>query len=71
MAIEIGAKAPDFALKDQHNVMVDLSELRPKAVLLVFFPLAFTGVCAGELNLIQGDLDVLQNDRIHPRKVIG
>ncbi len=64
MAIEIGAKAPDFALKDQHNVVVDLSELRPKAVLLVFYPLAFTGVCAGELNLIQGDLDVLQNDRI-------
>ena len=64
MAIEIGAKAPDFALRDQHNVVVDLAELRPKAVLLVFFPLAFTGVCAGELNLIQGDLDLLQNDRV-------
>ena len=64
MAIEIGAKAPDFALRDQHNVVVDLAEQRPKAVLLVFFPLAFTGVCAGELTLIQGDLDLLQNDRI-------
>ena len=64
MAIEIGAKAPDFALRDQHNVVVDLAEQRPKAVLLVFFPLAFTGVCAGELNLIQGDLDLLQNDRV-------
>ena len=64
MAIEIGAKAPDFALRDQHNVVVDLAEQRPKAVLLVFFPLAFTGVCAGELNLIQRDLDLLQNDRV-------
>ena len=64
MAIEIGAKAPDFALRDQHNVVITLAELRPKAVLLVFYPLAFTGVCAGELNLIQGDLDVLQNDRV-------
>jgi peroxiredoxin len=64
VAIEIGAKAPDFALRDQHNVVITLAELRPKAVLLVFYPLAFTGVCAGELNLIQGDLDLLQNDRV-------
>lgn len=64
MAIEIGAKAPDFALRDQHNVVITLAELRPRAVLLVFYPLAFTGVCAGELNLIQGDLDLLQNDRV-------
>ena len=64
MAIEIGAKAPDFALRDQHNVVITLAEQRPKAVLLVFYPLAFTGVCAGELNLIQGDLDRLQNERV-------
>lgn len=64
MAIEIGEKAPEFALRDQHNVVIELGEQRPKAVLLVFFPLAFTGVCAGELALIQADLDLLQNDRI-------
>lgn len=64
MAIEIGAKAPDFALRDQHNVVITLADQRPKAVLLVFYPLAFTGVCAGELNLIQADLDLLQNDRV-------
>lgn len=64
MAIEIGAEAPDFALRDQHNVVITLAEQRPKAVLLVFYPLAFTGVCAGELNLIQHDLDRLQNDRV-------
>jgi len=64
VAIEIGAKAPDFALRDQHNVVVSLAGQRPKFVLLVFYPLAFTGVCAGELNLIQADLDLLQNDRI-------
>lgn len=64
MAIEIGAEAPDFALRDQHNVVITLAEQRPKAVLLVFYPLAFTGVCAAELNLIQADVDVLQNDRV-------
>lgn len=64
MAIEIGAKAPDFALRDQHNVVISLADQRPKFVLLVFYPLAFTGVCAGELNLIQADLEHFQNDRI-------
>jgi peroxiredoxin len=63
-AIEVGAPAPDFGLRDQHNVVISLSDFRGRAVLLVFYPLAFTGVCAGELNLIQADLDALQNDRV-------
>lgn len=63
-AVEVGAPAPDFGLRDQHNVVVSLSDFRGRAVLLVFYPLAFTGVCAGELNLIQADLDVLQNDSV-------
>ncbi len=64
MAIDVGALAPEFALRDQHNVVVNLSDHRGKAVLLVFFPLAFTGVCAGELNLLQVDLEHFQNDRV-------
>jgi peroxiredoxin len=63
-AVEVGASAPDFGLRDQHNVVVSLSDFHGRAVLLVFYPLAFTGVCAGELNLIQADLDVLQNDQV-------
>jgi len=62
--IEVGAPAPDFGLRDQHNVVVSLSDFRGRAVLLVFYPLAFTGVCAGELNLIQADLDALQNEQV-------
>ncbi len=50
MAVEIGAVAPDFELKDQHGTSVKLSELRGKKnVVLVFYPLAFSGVCSGEL----------------------
>lgn len=64
MAIDVGALAPEFGLRDQHNVVVHLADLRGKAVLLVFFPLAFTGVCAGELNLLQVDLAHFQNDRV-------
>src|SRR5215469_1413398 len=50
MAVEIGDQAPDFQLKDQHGTSVTLSEFRGKKnVVLVFYPLAFSGVCTGEL----------------------
>jgi mycoredoxin-dependent peroxiredoxin len=62
--LEVGAPAPDFTLRDQHNVEISLAALRGKAVLLVFYPLAFTGVCAGELNLIQSELDVFHNANV-------
>ena len=44
--LEPGTEAPDFTLKDQNGQPVSLSGFRgAKDVLLVFFPLAFTGVC--------------------------
>jgi mycoredoxin-dependent peroxiredoxin len=50
MAVEIGDVAPDFELKDQHGTPVTLSGFRGnKNVVLVFYPLAFSGVCTGEL----------------------
>ena len=50
MAVEVGNMAPDFELKDQHGSPVKLSELRGKKnVVLVFYPLAFSGVCTSEL----------------------
>jgi peroxiredoxin len=50
MAVEIGDEAPDFELKDQHGTPVKLSDRRgSKNVVLVFYPLAFSGVCSGEL----------------------
>jgi len=42
--------APDFELRDQHGTPVRLSGLRgTKNVVLVFYPLAFRGVCSREL----------------------
>jgi peroxiredoxin len=35
-----------------------------KSVLLVFFPLAFTGLCQGELDEIRDHLDRYQNDTV-------
>jgi peroxiredoxin len=45
----VGSPAPDFTLPSTSGEDVTLSTLRGKKVLLAFFPLAFTNVCAAEL----------------------
>ena len=51
MAVEVGQEAPDFELSDQHGKPVRLSSFRgAKNVVLVFYPLAFSNVCSGELS---------------------
>jgi len=47
----VGERAPDFTLRDQHGADFRLSDhAGSKAVLLVFYPFAFSGVCTGELT---------------------
>jgi peroxiredoxin (alkyl hydroperoxide reductase subunit C) len=63
MPLEVGAVAPDFALSDQNNQPVSLSDFRGvRNVLLVFYPLAFTGICQGELCSIRDDEPAFAND---------
>ena len=65
MPIEVGTQAPDFVLKDQNNQPVRLSDFRgTRNVLLVFYPLAFTGVCQGELCQIRDEALIYQNDTV-------
>jgi peroxiredoxin len=65
MAVEVGDSAPDFELKDQHGSPVKLSDFRGKKdVVLVFFPLAFSGVCTGELCEIRDQLPTLGGDDV-------
>ncbi len=65
MPIEVGATAPDFVLRDQNNQEVRLSDFRGKrTVLLVFYPLAFTGVCQGEMCQVRDHLDDFSNDDV-------
>jgi peroxiredoxin len=46
-----GSPAPDFALRDQFGQDVVLSSYAGrKAVLLVFYPWAFSNVCTGEMG---------------------
>lgn len=61
--LEVGAQAPDFTLKDQNQQQVTLSSFRgDKNVLVVFFPLAFTGICQGELDQLRDQLPSYVND---------
>ncbi|MEU6743008.1 peroxiredoxin [Streptosporangium sandarakinum] len=55
MAVEVGSPAPDFELKDQHGTPVKLSDHRGKKVVLIFYPLAFSGVCHGELCALRDE----------------
>ncbi|MDL4775060.1 peroxiredoxin [Actinomadura xylanilytica] len=64
MAVEVGDEAPDFELKDQHGTPVKLSGLCGKNVVLVFYPLAFSGVCTGELCTIRDELPTLGGDDV-------
>ncbi|MFF7351262.1 MULTISPECIES: peroxiredoxin [Streptomyces] len=82
MAIQVGDKAPDFELKDNHGRTVKLSELRgEKNVVLLFYPFAFTGVCTGELCEVRDNLPkfadretqvlAVSNDSIHTLRVFA
>ena len=65
MPIQVGEVAPDFALKDQHGQLVRLSDFRgSKAVLLVFYPFAFTGVCGGELHALEAERAELESQDV-------
>ena len=55
--LAIGGPAPDFTLRDQFGQDVTLSSYRGiKAVLLVFYPYAFSNVCTGEMTGIRDRL---------------
>ncbi|MFJ8080911.1 peroxiredoxin [Streptomyces sp. SAI-170] len=82
MTVQVGEKAPDFELKDNHGRTVKLSDFRgDKNVVLLFYPFAFTGVCTGELCEVRDNLPkfadrdtqvlAVSNDSIHTLRVFG
>jgi mycoredoxin-dependent peroxiredoxin len=65
MAVEVGDQAPDFELRDQHGTPVRLSGFRgAKNVVLVFYPLAFSGVCTTELYAIRDEFPEVNRDDV-------
>lgn len=60
-----GQPAPGFALANQFGERVALSQFRAvKPVALVFFPLAFTGICTGELCELRDNFGMFQRQDV-------
>ncbi len=60
--IEVRQPAPDFSMKDQHGQVVTLSGFSGrKAVLLVFYPFAFSRICRSELRSLRDELPAYDN----------
>lgn len=63
--MQIGSAAPDFELRDQNNQRWRLSTATADSnVLVVFFPLAFTGTCEGELGYLRDQQPEFCNDEL-------
>ncbi len=63
----VGAPAPEIILSDQHGQLVSpVAHARDagSAVLLVFYPFAFSGTCTGELCSIRDDIGAFANDGV-------
>jgi peroxiredoxin len=58
MSIEIGKPAPDFKLFNTEKKEISLSDYRGKNLVILFFPLAFTGVCTAELCNIRDNYNI-------------
>ncbi|MEZ5056618.1 MAG: redoxin domain-containing protein [Saprospiraceae bacterium] len=56
MSLKIGDKAPAFTLVSSDKNQVSLSDYEGKNLLVLFFPLAFTGVCTTELCNTRDDI---------------
>jgi len=62
LALGIGTTAPEFELQNQFGESVRLSDFRGrKAVALVFYPLAFTGTCTGELCELRDNIALFKD----------
>jgi peroxiredoxin len=61
MSIEVGQVAPSFTLVDTEKKEVSLSDFKGSNVLLLFFPLAFTGTCTKELCSVRDNIAVYNN----------
>ena len=61
MSIQVGQAAPAFTLYDTDKNKVSLADLKGKNVVVLFFPLAFTGVCTTELCNVRDNIAVYNN----------
>ena len=61
MSVNIGDKAPEFALFNQDAEKISLGDFKGKNVVLLFFPLANTGVCTKEMCTFSDELKAYED----------
>jgi peroxiredoxin len=65
MSLLIGDLAPDFTLPNHFGEDVTLSQFRGvKPVVLVFYPLSFSGICTGELCEIRDNFARFESNEV-------
>jgi len=64
MSVSVGDRAPDFTLVNQSGEEFTLSYYKGKPVVLVFYPLSFSGTCTGELCELRDNLSMFQDRRV-------
>ena len=63
MSLHIGDLAPDFTLANQDGEDVTLSSFKGhKNVVLVFYPMSFTGICTDEMCELRDSFPSIQGD---------
>lgn len=59
MSLKVGDKAPEFTLKSftpsEEPLDVSLSDYKGKNLVMLFFPMSFTGVCTAEMCEMSSD----------------
>ena len=61
MTLKKGDQAPDFSLTSDEKTTISLSDFKGENVVVLFFPLAFTGVCTTELCTMRDDITTYKN----------
>jgi peroxiredoxin len=65
MTLIIGEDAPNFSLVNQHGETVTLSDFAgKKPVVLVFYPLSFSGICTGELCELRDNFGTFERENV-------
>ena len=63
MGLQVGDRAPGFILYDSGKAKISLGDYAGKKnILLLFFPLAFTGTCTKQLCMVRDDIGKYDNE---------
>jgi len=59
--LKVGDKAPEFKLHSTEKKEVSLTDFNGKPVVMLFFPLAFSGTCTAELCNVRDEISYYNN----------